>query len=1078
MSRVGVTLLTVLIALALFGCDRPPIEPTDSPDAGAVGPDAGLDAGSPTGCGPFSDPSKQTLTTDERVATVLSTLTLTEKIEQMAGFDVGADLFATPDNEHANIRGFRFRDGPRGVRLESGTATCFPASVARGASWNLDLEERVGEAMGREVRGLGHNLLLAPCINTLRHPGWGRAQETYGEDPWLLGKMGAAFTRGTQRQVPACVKHYAGNNIEDTRMTNNAVMDEQILRENYTRQFRMVIEEADVACVMSAYNRVNGQYCSENNHLLREVLKDEWGFDGFVVSDWFAAQSTVESAVAGLDVEMPWITYYASLESAVLSGQVPEEAIDEAVTRILRTKFKYGFALLDETWETEPESVESPEHIALAREAGRKGMVLLRNQGGVLPLDRATVGTIAVVGAWADEPRLGDNGSSAVTPSYAITPYGGIVGSAGGDVTVLTSVDSSAAQGADVAVVVVALTQQDEGEAWNGGGDRDLLDLSADQEALIVEVSAMVETTIVIIEAGGPITMSTWGDSPDAIIMAWYAGMEAGNAMGDVLFGDLDFEGRLIQTWPEGLADEPLFGNHQAETEYAYYHGYRHFDHYGIEPLFPFGFGLSYTTFELSALSLPCAAVTEDGRMVVSVDVENTGTRAGVDVVQLYVAYPNTQATRRPAMELKGFARVELQAGEKKTVEIPVKIADLAYWDMGADGWIVEHVDHVVRVGHHARDLPLSAAFTVADEGQSIDTTILVDPVDPGPDDPDFVPSVVSVTFQVDMTGYDPDYLLGDWGGVYLQGEFNSWCGDCAPLTDADGDQIWRVTVPLAPGTYQYKYTTSEWMGFQEMVPSACDLDPDDEEYNRFVDVGYDDTVLPVHLFEQCPGDEATPPQAVDVTFQVDMAGLDTTDGVHLRGTFNGWCVTCAPLSDEDGDGIWTRTVPVIPGTWEYKFFIGGYVGVEEKVPAGCDLYPEDEYQNRYVVVADEPVLLPVHPFEACAEPGPALTKVTFRIDMAGIDTTGGVYLQAEFNDWCGPCEPLADADEDGVWAATVALAAGTYQYKYTTDGWDGLVETVPSACDLYPEDEYTNRYVVVEDVDLMLAIHTWETCP
>jgi beta-glucosidase len=711
----------ILVGLMLLcSCDRPPIQRNANTGPGRVADveftyDSRTgDSGGPgkSSCGGQAWVTKQTLETDPRVEVVLSSMTVAEKVEQMAGFIQGAEMFATPDNENAGIRGFKFRDGPRGVRLESGTATCFPVAVARGASWDLDLERRVGAAIAAETRGLGHNCLLAPTINTLRHPGWGRSQETYGEDPWFLGKMGTASVLGIQQHVPACVKHFAGNNIEDTRMTNNAVIDEQNLRENYTRQFEMVLKDSDVACVMAAYNKVNGNYCCENIPLLRKLLKEEWEFDGFVVSDWFAAVTTVESALGGLDVEMPWRMMFAGLQMAVTGGQVSEEVLDEAVERILRIKFKFGFALLNEPYTGTPDVVEGPEHIALAREAGRKGMVLLKNEAETLPIDRSATTKLAVVGRYATEVRLGDAGSSNVTPSYAITPYLGLKNGAGKDFEVVTSEDASAAEGADVAVVVIALSQQDEGEAWNGGGDRDTLDVSADQENLVLEVAAKAQKTVVVMEAGGAITMEKWKGAADAIVMAWYPGMEGGKALAEVLYGDKNFSGRLIQTWPVKWDDEPVFGNHQDETEYEYLHGYRHFDDKGIKPLYPFGFGLSYTTFEYSNLVIPCEGVSPEGRLLVTVDIENTGNRKGVEVAQLYVSYPES-AARRPPKELKGFARVEVAKGEKITVEIPVQIPDLAYFDTDKHGWIVEEVRHTVHVGPDAGNLPLTADFAV-----------------------------------------------------------------------------------------------------------------------------------------------------------------------------------------------------------------------------------------------------------------------------------------------------------------------------------------------------------------------------
>jgi len=717
-------ILICAVVLGASACSRPPIEDDDpkqnsKPDAGQSDGTDGTDAVDlAEGCGAHDFGVGQKLETDERVELVLSGMTLADKIDQMAGVEpTAAELFATPDNEHANIRGFKFRDGPRGVRLEEGSATCFPVPVARGATWDLDLEKRIGRAMAVEVKGLGHNVLLAPTINTLRHPGWGRAQETYGEDPWFLGMMGIAMTSGIQELVPACVKHLAGNNIEDTRMTNNAVMDEQTLRENYLRQFKMVVQRADAACVMAAYNKVNGAYCCENNHLLRTVLKGEWKFDGFVVSDWFAAQSTVESAIAGLDVEMPWRNFFAKLELAVSGEQVDTDVIDDATRRILRTKFEYGFALLDEPVKLDPSVVESKAHIALAKEAAEKSIVLLKNKGDLLPLNRKDKQTIAVVGLYADEARLGDNGSSKVKPSYAVSPFQGIKKGAGDNITVVTSTGADALEGADLAIVVGALTHKHEGEALLGGGDRDELMLPKAQEELILEATKKAKRTIVLLEAGGPITMESWEDKVDAIVMAWYPGMEGGTAIASLIFGDINFSGRLIQTWPKQDKDEPLFGNKQDETEFNFYHGYRHFDHNKIEPLYPFGYGLSYTSFEVSNLVVPCSTVSAAGKLDVTVDVKNTGKVAGVEIVQAYVGYPDSTA-RRPDKELKGFARVELKPDESKAVTISIRVEDLAYYDEKSSAWIVENLKHRLMVGHNANNLPLTGEFTITSQGK------------------------------------------------------------------------------------------------------------------------------------------------------------------------------------------------------------------------------------------------------------------------------------------------------------------------------------------------------------------------
>jgi len=275
---------------------------------------------------------------------------------------------------------------------------------------------------------------------------------------------------------------------------------------------------------------------------------------------------------------------------------------------------------------------------------------------------------------------------------------------------VRTSVDSSAAENADIAIVVAALTPEDEGEAWNGGGDRESLDLSAEHENLIIEVSQMVETTIVVLEAGGPITMEKWAASADAIVMAWYPGMEGGNALADLLFGEYNFEGRLIQTWPKSLEDTRHFGNLDEETTFEFFHGYRYFDEEDIEPLFPFGYGLSYTAFEYRDLQISCDTLSTEGELRLSVEVENLGDRAGVAVPQFYIAYPDSQA-RRAELELKGFGRMEIPAGGKKRIEGTISMRDLAYYDTQQNAWIVEPVEHTLFVGPHARDLPLKTQF-------------------------------------------------------------------------------------------------------------------------------------------------------------------------------------------------------------------------------------------------------------------------------------------------------------------------------------------------------------------------------
>ncbi|MFM7734400.1 MAG: glycoside hydrolase family 3 C-terminal domain-containing protein, partial [Alphaproteobacteria bacterium] len=598
---------------------------------------------------------------ETRVADALSQLTLEEKVEQMHGTSLLAvrGLYLTPPNDRVGIPSFAMADGPRGVSAGTGPATAFPVGMARGATFDTALEERVGDAMGTELLARGGNVILAPTINLLYHPRWGRAQETYGEDPHALGEFGAAFVRGAQRHVIATPKHFAVNNIENTRFDVSAEVSERTLRELFLPHFRRTVE-AGAGAIMSAYNRVNGTYCSENGHLLREILKDDWGFEGFVMSDWLlAVRSVGPSALASLDVEMPQGDHYdEKLVEAVRSGEVPEATIDDAVRRILRAKVRFG--LVDGTHPApDPSVIAGPEHAALAREVARESLVLLRNEGGALPLEASRLGSLAVVGRLADTRNLGDNGSSSVNPAYVVTPLGGIRARAGSLPVSHVATDSPSAEDlraiaqADAAVVVVGLTSAEEGEGLVTIGDRRSMELPEAQRRLVLDVARVQPRTIVVLEGGSAITMQDWGDAPAAILVAWYPGMEGGNAIADVLFGDASPSGRLPLSWPESEAQLPPFDPVSPAVAYDLFHGYRHLDRAGIEPRWPFGFGLSYTSFRMDGLRLVESSVPRDGRVRASVDVTNTGGRAGAEVVQLYVGFP-WSSVERPVRELHG----------------------------------------------------------------------------------------------------------------------------------------------------------------------------------------------------------------------------------------------------------------------------------------------------------------------------------------------------------------------------------------------------------------------------------------
>ena len=670
---------------------------------------------------------------ERRIKGLVAQMTLDEKVGQMSGkmnlFEMVVALvrynlltFNSGENKRLGIPAKRFTDGPRGVALNH--STCFPVSMGRGATWDVRLEERIGSAMGVEARAQGANLFGGVCVNLPRHPGWGRAQETFGEDPCLLGAMGTAMIRGLQRHVMACAKHFACNSIEESRFYVDVRIDERTLREVYLPHFKKCVE-AGVASLMSAYNRVNGEYCAHNAHLLREILKGDWGFDGFVISDFvYGTRDTVRAAKGGLDIEMPLTQFYGrKLKRAVLRGEVPEELIDEAVTRILRQKAR--FAGVGDPAEYSRDKVACREHAELTFEAARKGIVLLKNEHGALPLHRYKVRKIAIIGELAGKANLGDRGSSRVRPPYAVTPLQGIKNRAGGSVDVIyTGGDDlflarRVAGEADAVILVVGLTGKEEGEAMPGpiklGGDRESLGLPARQVSLIEAVCTENDRCIVVVESGSAVIMEGWKDRVQAILMAWYPGMEGGNAIAAILFGDENPSGKLPVTFPQSNDQLPHFDKKAKSIEYGYYHGYRLFDKEGKKPAFPFGFGLSYTEYAYSNPRLSAKEMAKDGSLEVSVDVTNAGGTAGDEVAQLYIGYGGSKVDR-PVKELKGFSRVHLEPGETKTLSFEIRAEDLAYYDVKSGTWRIEEIEYTVYVGPSSRkeDLILTETFKIS----------------------------------------------------------------------------------------------------------------------------------------------------------------------------------------------------------------------------------------------------------------------------------------------------------------------------------------------------------------------------
>jgi beta-glucosidase len=689
---------------------------------------------------------------EARTAAIVADLTLDECVDLMTGdlpFWAGLiDMSTGGYHEHPfpsgaverhGLEGLWFADGPRGCVV--GEATCFPVTMARGATWDIDLEERIGDIIGVELRTHGATFTGAVCINLLRHPAWGRAQETYGEDPVLVGELGAALTRGLQRHVMACVKHYALNSMENARFTVDVTVDDRTLHEVYLPHFKRVIDEG-VASVMSAYNAVNGQWCGHHTELLRAILKDDWGWDGFVITDFVFGMRDARLAIeGGLDVEMPFRNLYDQhLAQLVRDGAVDESLVRDAATRIVRQLLiqhergdsqRYDSAVL-----------ASDGHRALAQEAARKSMTLLKNDG-VLPLDPTK--RIAVIGRLATMANTGDRGSSDVYPPHIITPAEGLIARLGDAVTVDDGTNAAAvAAAADIAVVIVGYTHADEGEfisdsmspevraifpppdtdtspmervahkatvpatkpqdaAFGGGGDRASLQLRDDDLALIDAVVAANPNTVVCVVCGSAVVMESWRHRVPAILMSWYAGMEGGHALADVLTGTHNPSGHLPFSIATDEAHYPFFDRDATAITYEYLHGYRKLVADRTAPAYPFGFGLSYTSFVFDQLSV----TRTDDEITATCVVTNSGDFTGDDVIQVYASFPDA-VVERPSVMLAGFERITLDPGATTSISVPVPLSRLAHYEPSSRSWIAPDTVEI-SVGHDVLDRPLAA---------------------------------------------------------------------------------------------------------------------------------------------------------------------------------------------------------------------------------------------------------------------------------------------------------------------------------------------------------------------------------
>ena len=801
------------------------------------------------------------LPVEDRVEDLLNRMTLEEKIDMLGGTG-----FETKAIDRLEIPPMNMTDGPLGVRWDE--ATAFPAGIAMASTWEPELIYKLGYAIADEVKAKGRHVILGPCVNIARIPMGGRNFESFGEDPFLTSSITADYIKGVQdNNVVATVKHFACNNQEHERDFVDVQIDERALNEIYLPAFKTAVTEANVLAVMSAYNKVNGHYCSENEYLLVDKLKNEWGFDGLVMSDWGAVHSSLPTAKSGLDLEMPFGQYLnkETLLDAIKSGEVKESVINDKVRRILRVMFKIG---LFDNYKYDPSKINTKEHQQLALEVAKAGIVLLKNENNILPLDLTKIKSIAVIGPNGNIARTGGGGSSIVNPFYSVSPLEALKKKIGDKVKINFSVgvslggdtkpieakyflsDNSSgkaitaeffdnknlegksvvektydqinfdwggeapfegfkedifsirfttmikapetgeftfdvnsddgvrfyfddklvindwtnhaalsnfykvklekdktykiklefyedggsasvklgwelphadpfqgavnlAKNSDIAILFVGTSDNYESE----GFDRPDLILPADQDKLIEAVSAVNKNTIIVLTTGSPVLMEKWVNKIDGLIEAWFAGEEAGNAIADVLLGNYNPSGKLPVTFPKQWEDCSAFGTYHTKDSVTVYSdgifvGYRHFDKNNIEPLFPFGFGLSYTSFSYENLKINSSAIQPSDNLKFTVDIKNRGDRDGAEIVQVYINDLKS-SIERPVKELKAFKKIFLKKGESKTLEFSLDKSSLSFFDPAVKDWIAEPGDFEILVGSSSRDIKLKQRFTL-----------------------------------------------------------------------------------------------------------------------------------------------------------------------------------------------------------------------------------------------------------------------------------------------------------------------------------------------------------------------------
>lgn len=662
----------------------------------------------------------------EDIRQLIAQMTLEEK----AGICSGADFWQLKGVERLGIPSVKVTDGPHGLRMqseqadhlginESIEAVCFPTGCATASSFDRSLLKRIGEAIGWECQAKGVSTILGPAMNIKRSPLCGRNFEYYSEDPLVAAEMAAALAQGVQSQnVGTSMKHFLANNQEKRRMTNSSQVDERTLREIYLAAFEGAVKQARPWTIMNSYNRINGTYVGESREYLTDILRDEWGFEGYVMSDWGAVNDRVEALKAGVDLEMPSSGGIndALIVEAVRGGSLDEAVVDLACERILYIIFKFT--------ENRQQNVafEYEKDHELAAEAEGECIVLLKNENEILPLSKDT--KVAFIGKYAEAPRYQGGGSSHINSwkvESAVEAVKGIV-----EVTFAKGFEDDVdevneklqneavrmAEEAQAAVIFAGLPDNFESEGY----DRKHLNLPNCQNALIENVCKVQKNTIVVLHNGSPVAMP-WKNQVKGIVEAYLGGQAVGKAVVNVLYGNVNPSGRLAETFPLRLEDTPCYLTYGKGIDEAVYSegvfvGYRYYTSKNQEVLYPFGYGLSYTTFTYSNLKTDKTKMTDKEVLTVSVDVENTGNRAGKEVVQIYMA-PGETETARPVKELKAFDKLELAPGEMKTVSFELAGRTFAYWNTGIHDWYVESGVYEIQVGKNAEEVLLHTQIQV-----------------------------------------------------------------------------------------------------------------------------------------------------------------------------------------------------------------------------------------------------------------------------------------------------------------------------------------------------------------------------